>query len=148
LEKNKKRRIKKGKEKEKEKRIKKEYGRKVLIKRKRKSISTIANEEIAEIARSVIDQEKNTQIKEEMIFRKIVMRGAEARTIIKKIKIVNTKKRKSAEIVLKKEKRNTVAHVKEKKEAIIDLFIIKTLINLIPSLILSLYISIKYFQFN
>lgn len=144
MEKNKKKRIKK----EKEKRIKKEYERKVLIKRKRKSINTIANEEIVEIERSVIDQEKNTQIKEEMIFRKIVMREAEARIIIKKIKIVNTKKRKSVEIVLKKEKRSIVAHEKEKKEAIIDLFIIKTLINLIASHLLSLYISIEYFQFN
>lgn len=121
MEKNKK--IRKGK------RRKKESVMIVLKKRKRKSINTIVREEIVETERSVIDQEKSTPIKEELIFRKIVMTEAEARIIIRRIKIANIKKRKSVEIALKKEKRSIVAHEKEKKEATIDLFIIKTLIN-------------------
>ncbi len=123
----KKKRIKIEIEKDNGKRIKKkkEFVRIVTKKRKRKSINMIVSEEIVEIERSVIVQEKSTQINVEMIFRKIVMREAEAKIITRKIKIESIKKIKSVEIAHKKKKKNIVAHEKEKKEAIIDLFIIK-----------------------
>ena len=123
----------KRKKKKKKKKKKKEFVKTVTKKRKRKSINMIAKEKIVKIERNVIDQERSIQMKEVLICKKIVMREVEARIIIKKIKIVSIRKRKSVEIALKIEKRIIAAHEKEKKEAIIDLFIIKTLFILIFS---------------
>lgn len=133
---------------EKKKRIKKEFVKIVTKKRRKKSINTIVKEEIAKIERNAIDLERSIQMKEALIFKKNVMKEAEAKITIRKIKIVSTKKRKSVEIVLKIEKRIIAAHVKEKKEAIIDLFIIKTLFILIHFHEIILIFCIKYFQFN
>lgn len=115
-------RIKKGKGK------KKEYAKKVTKKRKRKSINMTVKEETVKIERSAIDRERSIQTKEGLILRKTAMKGAEARIIIRKIKTVNTRRRRSVEIALRIEKRIIAAHEKEKKEAIIDLFIIESLI--------------------
>ena len=110
---------------------KKEYAKIVTKKRKRKSINMTVKEEIVKIERSAIGRERSTQTKEGLISRKTAMKGAEARTTIRKIRTVNTKRRRSAEIALRIEKRTIAAREKERKEAIIDLFIIDSLFFLL-----------------
>jgi hypothetical protein len=88
-------------------------------------------EEIVKIERSAIGRERSTQTKEGLISRKTAMKGAEARTTIRKIRTVNTRRRRSAEIALRIEKRTIAAREKERKEAIIDLFIIDSLFILL-----------------
>lgn len=110
---------------------KKEYAKKVTKKRKRKSINMTVKEEIVKIERSAIDRERSIQTKEGLILRKTAMKGAEARTTIRKIRIVSTKRRRSVEIALRIEKRTIAAREKERKEAIIDLFIIDSLFLLL-----------------
>jgi hypothetical protein len=110
---------------------KKEYAKRVTKKRKRKSINMTVKEEIVKIERSAIDRERSIQTKEGLILRKTAMKGAEARTTIRKIRTVNTRRRRSVEIALRIEKRIIAAHEKERKEAIIDLFIIDSLFLLL-----------------
>ena len=110
---------------------KKEYAKRVTKKRKRKSINMTVKEEIVKIERSAIDRERSIQTKEGLILRKTAMKGAEARTTIRKIRIVSTKRRRSVEIALRIEKRTIAAREKERKEAIIDLFIIDSLFLLL-----------------
>lgn len=110
---------------------KKEYAKIVTKKRKRKSINMTVKEEIVKIERSAIDRERSIQTKEGLILRKTAMKGAEARTTIRKIRTVNTRRRRSVEIALRIEKRIIAAHEKERKEAIIDLFIIDSLFLLL-----------------
>ena len=112
---------------------KKEYAKIVTKKRKRKSINTTVKEEIVKIERSAIGQERSTQTKEGLILRKTAIKGAEARIIIRRIRTVNTRRRRSVEIALRIEKRIIAAHEKEKKEAIIDLFIIDSLISFLQA---------------
>jgi hypothetical protein len=100
----------------------------IVTRRKRKrSISTIVRGEIVKTERSAIDRERSIPTRGGLILRRIVTREAEARITIRRIRTVNIKKRKNVEIVLKKGRRIIVARGREKKEVIIDLFIIKTL---------------------